>query len=81
MPSKVFPLKLVNKLSRILWKQPECPICTSIEFRTPLHRPIHNLLRLVNLVPLQCMNCFRYFYWLRQDQAFVSHAEGNQWMH
>jgi hypothetical protein len=38
------------------------------------------MLRLVNLVPLQCTNCFRYFYWLRDDQEFVSHADGNLWM-
>jgi hypothetical protein len=39
------------------------------------------MVRLVNLIPLQCMNCFRYFYWLRYDQEFVSHADGNQWTH
>ena len=79
MASKLTTVVLCSKFSRILWKKPECPICTSIEFREPLPRRRNNLLRLVNLIPLQCTNCFRYFYWLRNDREFVSHAEGNQW--
>ena len=81
MLPKVLPLTLSSKVSRILWKKPECPMCTSIEFRRSAPRPMDKMLRLVNLIPLQCTNCFRYFYWLRHDQEFVSHADGNQWTH
>jgi hypothetical protein len=76
MPS----IKLYNPLTRVLWKKPECPVCTSIKFRRSEPRSMDKMLRLVNLVPLQCTNCFRYFYWLRDDREFVSHADGNLWM-
>jgi len=38
------------------------------------------MLQLVNLVPLQCTNCWRYFYWMRDDSIFTSQADRNNWL-
>jgi hypothetical protein len=38
------------------------------------------MLRLVNLVPLQCTNCWRFFYWMRDDRIFTSQAERSEWL-
>lgn len=67
-----------GRVSHILWAKPECPMCTSIEFRRSPPRLTDRMLRLVNLVPLQCTNCWRYFYWMRDDKVFASQAERNE---
>ena len=79
MAPKRFPRKWPGSISRILWKEPECPVCTSIEFRRSPPRSTDAMLRLVNLLPLQCTNCWRYFYWLQNDQAFVANADRRKW--
>jgi hypothetical protein len=38
------------------------------------------MLQLVNLVPLQCTNCWRYFYWMRDDNVFTSQADRAEWL-
>lgn len=68
-----------SKVSRILWQEPVCPLCTSIEFKGLPPRALHGVLRLVNLVPLQCTNCWRYFYWLQNDRAFTSDVDRRTW--
>jgi hypothetical protein len=71
--------KWPSKITRILPRKPECPICTSIEFRRSPPRPLDSMLRLVNLVPLQCTNCWRYFYWLRNDQTSMPDGIVPEW--
>jgi hypothetical protein len=68
-----------SKVLRILWQQPECPLCTSIEFKALPPQALHGVLRLVNLVPLQCTNCWRYSYWLQNDRAFISDVDRRTW--
>ena len=65
--------------TRILPKEPECPVCTSIEFQRCPPRARDGVLRLVNLVPLQCTNCWRYFYWMQNDQAITGNGDRHQW--
>jgi len=60
-----------SKVSRILWQEPECPLCTSIEFKALPPRALHAVLRLVNLVPLQCTNCWKNFYWFQSGRSFA----------
>ena len=79
MITKRFARKWPSKVSRILWHEPECPVCTSIEFKGSPPRALHGMLRLVNLVPLQCTNCWRYFYWLQNDRAFLSDIDRSTW--
>jgi hypothetical protein len=80
MIPKGFSPKWPGSISRILRKEPECPVCTSIEFQRSPPRPLDSMLRLVNLVPLQCTNCWRYFYWLQNDKAFVTNADRLKWI-
>jgi hypothetical protein len=64
--------KWPSRLSRILWRDPECPLCTSIMFRRSPPRALRDgLLRLVNLAPLQCTNCWKHFYWFQSGNSFV----------
>jgi hypothetical protein len=74
MSPKKFTHKWPGSITRILRKEPECPVCTSIEFQPSPPRPLDSMLQLINLVPLQCTNCWRYFYWLQNSKAFVTVA-------
>jgi hypothetical protein len=60
-----------SRVSRILWREPECPLCTSIMFRRSPPRPRDGMLRLVNLAPLQCTNCWKHFYWFQNSDGFA----------
>jgi len=80
MTTKRFQRNWPGKVSRILWAKPECPVCTSIEFRRSPPRTVDGMLRLINLVPLQCTNCWRFFYWMRDDKIFTSQAERSEWL-
>jgi hypothetical protein len=75
----MLPKKILSRSLRILPQQPECPICTSIEFRRSPPRRLDGVLRLIDLVPLQCTNCWRYFYWLQNDHPMIQDADRHQW--
>jgi hypothetical protein len=71
MPPKKSLSNFAGRTLRILVREPVCPVCTSIEFQL---RPPHardRLLKLVNLLPLQCTNCWRNFYWVQNDRASI----------
>ena len=80
MAIKCLPSTWPGKVSRLLHAKPVCPMCTSIEFRRSPARAVDGMLKLVNLIPLQCTNCWRYFYWVRDDRVFTSQANRADWM-
>jgi len=80
MPIKHLARNWPGKIARLLHAKPVCPMCTSIEFRRSPARALDGMLQMVNLVPLQCTNCWRYFYWMRDDSVFTSQADRADWM-
>ena len=53
-----------GRLPRLLLIRRECPLCSSIEFRTAESHPLDTLLALFALRPVRCVNCWRRYYWL-----------------
>lgn len=80
MTVRRFHQEYPGKVSHILWEEPECPMCTSIEGRRSPPRFVDVTPQLSNLIPLQCTNCWRYFYWMRDDKAFVSQTKTSEWV-
>lgn len=54
---------------RLLWMRRECPLCSSIEFKTAESRPLDRLLKLLMFCPVRCANCWRRYYWLARKGA------------
>jgi hypothetical protein len=79
MAQKTLHRKWMGKISRVMWRNPECPVCTSIEFRRPPHQSMRSIFRLANLIPLQCTNCWQHFYWLKSERGFEAHAKLHDW--
>jgi hypothetical protein len=51
-----------SSLPRLLWKRPDCPLCSSIEFREAEQHPLDGLLGMFALSPVRCVNCWRRYY-------------------
>ena len=52
-----------SSIPRILWKRRQCPLCSSIEFKTAESHPLDPFLRPFALSPVRCVNCWRRYYW------------------
>lgn len=58
-----------GNVPRLLWLRRECPLCSSIEFKTAEAHPLDRLLRLLMLRPVRCANCWRRYYWFAKRDA------------
>jgi hypothetical protein len=58
-----------SKVPRLLWMRRECPLCSSIEFRTAESHPLDRLLKLLMFYPVRCANCWRRYYWLQKKRG------------
>jgi hypothetical protein len=52
-----------NWLPRVLWVRRECPLCTSIQFRTEEPASLDRALRVLAMRRVRCVNCWRRYYW------------------
>jgi hypothetical protein len=52
-----------NWLPRMLWIRRECPLCTSVEFRSEDHGGLDRTLRILAMRRVRCVNCWRRYYW------------------
>jgi len=79
MAQKSLHQNRMGKIFRVMWRKAECPVCTSIELRRPQQYSMTSIFRLANLIPLQCTNCWRHFYWLMNERGFEAHAKLHDW--
>jgi hypothetical protein len=55
-------LNPLRRLPRVLWRR-ECPLCSSIQFKTAEDGFLDSMLKLFGLRPVRCVNCWRRYYW------------------
>jgi hypothetical protein len=58
-----------SNVPRLLWMRRECPLCTSIEFRTAESHPLDRWLKLLMFCPVRCVNCWRRYYWFAKKRS------------
>ena len=56
-------LAVSDWLPRILLIRRECPLCTSIRFRTEDPTSLDRALRVLAMRRVRCVNCWRRYYW------------------
>ena len=56
-------------LPKILWMKRQCPLCSSVEFKTAEIEPLDGLLGLLGLRAVRCVNCWRRYYWFAKKES------------
>jgi hypothetical protein len=58
-----------SNVPRLPLMRRECPLCSSIEFKTAESHPLDRLLKLLMFSPVRCANCWRRYYWFAKRDA------------
>lgn len=57
-----------SRFPRLLWLHRECPLGSSIEFKTAESGAMDGPLSLFALSPIRCANCWRRYYWFSKRE-------------